>query len=245
MKLSIIIPVFNEERTIAKILDKVNKVKLPSLIKKEIIVVNDGSTDKTNKVLSEFKIIHPSFGGKNLKFKILKHDKNRGKGAAIRTGLKYATGDFIIIQDADLEYNPIYYSKLLKPILKDNAVCVYGSRLIDYPLRFWGERKTVLPTHLIANKFLTALTNILYGSNLTDMETCYKLFKKEVLDEISIKSNRFDFEPEITAKVLKLNIPIIEVPISVKPRTYKEGKKIKWYDGGKAIFALIKYRLYD
>lgn len=235
MKLSIIIPTFNEERTIAKILDKVNKVKLPSLIQKEIIIVNDGSTDSTDKILSK----------QNIKFKYFRHKKNLGKGAAIRTGLSKATGELIIIQDADLEYNPTYYSKLLKPILKDNAACVYGSRLINYPLRFWGKRKTVLPTHLIANKFLTFLTNIIYQGSLTDMETGYKLFKRNILNSLQLKSNKFDFEVEITAKILKNEIPIVEVPILVNLRTYREGKKIKWYDGVKAIYALIKYRFYD
>lgn len=235
MKLSIIIPTFNEERTIAKILDKVNRVKLPGLIQKEIIVINDGSTDTTDRILSKQKI----------KFKYFSHKKNLGKGAAVRTGFLKATGKLIIIQDADLEYNPTYYSKLLKPVLKDNAACVYGSRLINYPLKLWGKGKTVLPTHLIANKFLTFLTNILYQSSLTDMETGYKLFKRKILETLQLKSNKFDFEVEITAKILKNEIPIVEVPILVHPRTYKEGKKIKWYDGVKAIFALIKYRFYD
>lgn len=230
-KLSIIIPVYNEERTIKKLLNKVARVKLPGLIKKEIIVVSDGSTDATGRILS---------AEKNIKF--LRHEKNKGKGAAVKTGLKYATGDLIIIQDADLEYNPSDYSKLLKPILEDKAGVVYGSRLINYPLKLWGKNKTVLPTHLIANKFLTFLTNILYKSRLTDMETGYKLFKREILQNISLKSSGFEFEPEITAKILKSGIPISEVPVKVTPRTYEEGKKIGLIDGFFAVWTLVKYR---
>lgn len=232
MKLSIIIPVFNEEKTIREILKRVYIVKLPSVIK-EIIVIDDGSTDS-----SRFKIQYSKIKG----LKTIFHEKNLGKGTAIKTGLKYATGDYVLIQDADLEYNPEDYNKLLEPIIKNEAKVVYGTRLTDYPLKFWGEDKTVLPIHLIANQFLTSLTNLLYNSQLTDMETCYKLFKKEILKKISIKSNRFDFEPEITAKILKLGITIVEVPIKVKPRTYMEGKKINWLDGLLAIWTLFKYK---
>ncbi len=231
MKLSIIIPVYNEEKTVAGVLKRIGEVKLQNSLQKEIIVVSDGSTDNTNKILSRYKSI-----------KFYKHPKNLGKGAAVRTGIKYATGDLIIIQDADLEYNPDDYSRLLMPILKDKAVVVYGSRLINYPLRLWGKKKTLLPIHLVANKFLTFFTNMLYLSNLTDMETGYKLFKKEILGQLSLRSDKFDFEAEVTAKILKSKIPIIEVPIIVKPRTYKEGKKIGWKDGFSAIWALIKYR---
>ncbi len=232
MKLSIIIPVYNEEKTVQAAINKVYQVKLPS-IAKEIIVINDGSTDS-----SKFKV-------QSLKLKevkLISHSKNLGKGAAIRTGLKIARGDLVVIQDADLEYNPEDYNKLLEPILKKRASVVYGTRLKTYPLKFWGGNKTILPTHLIANRFLTFLTNLLYGSQLTDMETCYKIFKKEIFKKILIKSNRFDFEPEITAKILKLNIPIIEVPIEVRPRTYMEGKKINWLDGFIAIWTLVKYK---
>lgn len=244
MKLSIIIPVFNEEKTVEEILRKVIEVRLP--LKKEIIVVDDGSTDKTSKVLSKFKNKSLDFArDKNLKFKILKYNKNKGKGAAVKTGIRHATGDLVIIQDADLEYSPQYFEKLLKPIFEKDAEVVYGSRLISYPLRLWGKNKTILPIHLIANKFLTLLTNILYSSNLTDMETGYKLFKREVLNGISINSNKFDFEAEVTAKILKRKIPILEVPISVKPRTYKEGKKIGWRDGISAIWTLLRYRVTD
>ncbi|OGE72238.1 glycosyl transferase [Candidatus Daviesbacteria bacterium RIFCSPLOWO2_02_FULL_38_15] len=235
MILSIIIPVFNEEKTIGHILEKVALIKLPKKVKKEIIVVDDGSTDKTPKVLSEFKI-------DNLKFKIIRHEKNKGKGKAVKTGLKNATGDLIIIQDADLEYDPKDYVKLLDPILQNKTKVVFGSRLVDYPLKLWGSSKTVLPLHLIANRLLTFLVNFLYGSNLTDMETCYKLFSKEVLDRINLESSGFEMEPEITIKALKLGYDIFEVPIKVKPRTYGEGKKIGFIDGIWAIWAIFKYR---
>ncbi len=235
MKLSIIIPVFNEEKFIAHVLKRIEQVQLPKSIKKEIIVIDDGSTDRTHEVLSKQRI----------RFKYFRHKKNRGKGAAIKTGLSKISGDLVIIQDADLEYNPDYYLKLLQPILKDHASVVYGSRLINYPLKLWGKDKTTLPTHLIANKFLTFLTNLLYMSNLTDMETGYKLFKKSVIDKVYLKSEKFDFEAEITAKIIKRGIPIIEVPIIVTPRTYEEGKKIGVKDGIKAIWTLIKYRFKD
>lgn len=235
MILSVIIPVFNEERTIKEILERILSVKLPLIVKKEIIVVDDGSTDNTRKILSKLQII-------NNKFQILRHNKNQGKGATIRTGLKNAKGEIVIIQDADLEYDPNYFPTLLKPILDKEAEVVYGTRLINYPLKLWGKNKTILPIHLIANNFLTCLTNFLYGSNLTDMETCYKLFKASSLKGINIKSNGFEFEPEITAKFLKNGFKITEIPIQVKPRTRKEGKKINWKDGFKAIFVLFKYR---
>ena len=231
MKLSIIIPAFNEQSSVAQILSKVNEVKLPNA-DKEIIVVNDGSSDNTDKILTAQKI----------KFKYLKHKKNLGKGAAIRTGIKVATGNIVLIQDADLEYNPQDYLKLLEPILENKVSVVYGTRLANYPLKFWGKDKTVLPTHLLANKFLTLLTNLLYSSKLTDMETGYKVFKKEVLDSISIKSNKFDFEAEVTIRILKKNIKILEIPIITQPRGYNEGKKIGWKDGVSAVWTLIKYK---
>lgn len=243
MKLSIIVPLYNEQNTITKILSKVSAVKLPSNFRKEIIVVDDGSEDN-----SKFKINNLPSAEQRSKLKGIKkiyHEKNLGKGAAIRSGLKIATGDLIIIQDADLEYNPNYYLKLLEPIVKNKASVVYGTRLINYPLKLWGREKTILPTHLLANKFLTFLTNLLYESDLTDMETGYKLFKAEILKKISLKSDRFDFEPEVTAKILKLSIPIFEVEIKTRPRTYKEGKKINWKDGLLAVWTLIKYRFVD
>lgn len=234
MTLSIIIPIFNEEKTIVEILNKVLKVKLPKNIKKEVILIDDGSNDKSKLKIQASKFIK--------KIKLISHEKNLGKGAAIRSGLNLANGDYIIIQDADLEYDPNDYTKLLEPVLLKKAKVVYGTRLVDYPLRFWGNNKTVMPIHLLANKFLTALTNLFYGSNLTDMETCYKLFSNKVLKNIQLESSGFNFEAEITAKILKLNISIIEVPIRVNPRTYKEGKKINWVDGIIAIWTLFKYK---
>lgn len=236
MKLSIIIPVFNEKETVGLLLQRVNKAVLPRSIAKEIIVVDDGSTDSTSKVLNSIK---------NIKFKLSKHSKNLGKGMAIRTGIRQCSGDYIIIQDADLEYDPQDYIKLIEPILKGRAQVVYGTRLIDYPLNMWGDHKTVLPLHLIANRLLTILTNLLYGSNLTDMETCYKLFRANVLENIDLKAVGFDFEPEITAKLLKKGIKIYEIPIKTKPRGYNQGKKISWKDGVIAIWTLIKYRFVD
>lgn len=232
MKLSVIVPVFNEEKTINLILEKVFKAYLSKKLEKEIVVVDDCSGDKTGKLLSEW----------GNKIKLIRHAKNLGKGAAVKSGLKEANGEIIIIQDADLEYDPTYYPVLLKPILEKNAKVVYGSRLTNYPLRLWGKSKTVLPLHLIANRFLTLLTNLLYGSNLTDMETCYKVFKQDVLEKVSLKSNGFEIEPEITAKILKQGFKIIEIPITVSPRGYKEGKKIGYLDFFAAIWAIIKYR---
>ena len=233
IKLSIIVPVFNEEKTIAELLQKIVDVKLPLGWQKEIIVVDDGSTDS-----SKSKV-------KSQKSKLIKkffHKQNLGKGAAVRTGIKHTTGDYIVIQDADLEYDPKNYTELLRPVIKSSALVVYGTRLKNYPLNFWGSSKTVLPLHLLANKSLTMLTNFLYGSRLSDMETGHKLFRKDILKKISIEANRFDFEPEITVKILKLKIPIVEVPIKVKPRSYKEGKKIGWKDALKAVWILFKFR---
>lgn len=236
MRLSIIIPVYNEEKTIIQILNKINKIRLPRNFKKEVIVIDDGSLDSTPKKLSEEKIGD---------YKYFRHEKNLGKGGAIRTGLKEATGELILIQDADLEYDPIFYSSLLEPFINNKTEVVYGTRLKDYPLNLWGEKKTVLPAHLIANWFLTSLTNFLYCSNLTDMETGYKIFKRKIFQNIKIEANRFDFEVEVTAKILKRGIEIIEIPITVNPRTYQEGKKIGWKDGIAAIWALFKYKFID
>lgn len=236
--LSIIIPVFNEEKTVGVLLEKVMDAKLPGGFKKEILITDDGSTDNTKQVLSKCQM-------SKVKCQIFRHNTNKGKGAAIRTGLKYVKGNFIIIQDADLEYDPADYKRLLKPILEKKAEVVYGTRLKNYPLRLWGKNKTVLPSHLIGNKLLTFITNILYGSKLTDMETCYKLFTKNALSGLKLQSNRFEIEPEITAKILKKRFLIYEIPIKVTPRTHEEGKKISWRDGFKAIFTLIKYRFYE
>ncbi len=234
MKLSIIIPVFNEQNTIDRVLRNVVSVDLPDY-KKEIIVVDDASTDKTPSILKKW----------TKRVKILRHNNNMGKGASVRDGIKNSSGDLVIIQDADLEYDPKYYNELIKPFEKKTTMVVFGTRLINYPLKIWGKDKTILPIHLIANRFLTLLTNILFAGNLTDMETGYKIFRKDILQRINIQSKRFDFEAEITAKILKMGIKIVEVPIVTKPRTYKEGKKISWKDGISAIWTLIKYRFTD
>jgi glycosyltransferase involved in cell wall biosynthesis len=230
-KISIIIPVYNEISTLDKILEKVNEAYFQGL-KKEIILVDDGSKDGSREKLKELE----SFSS----YKIYYHAKNMGKGAAIRTAISYITGDIVVIQDADLEYDPKDYEDLIKLIIDDRADVVYGSRLS-------GGRPTrsFMFTHLLGNKFLTLLTNILYDATLSDMETCYKAFRADVIKNITIKSNKFDFEPEITAKVLKRKYHLYEAPISYYGRDYHEGKKITWKDGIAAIIALIKYRFVD
>ena len=225
MKLSIIVPVYNERNTIQEILRRVRAVDIGE-ITKEIIVVDDGSTDGTGDIL---KLEDDSTT------RVLRHDRNRGKGVAISTALPHVTGDCVIIQDADLEYDPDDYRVMLAPILKKKAEVVYGSR-------FTGEHRDMLFWHMMGNKFLSLVTNILYNTTLSDMETCYKLFALRSLEGIQVKANRFDFEPEITAKILKKKIRIYEVPISYAGREYDEGKKITWRDGIVALWTLIKYR---
>jgi glycosyltransferase involved in cell wall biosynthesis len=234
MKLSIIVPVYNEEKTIQEILRRIRDVKLSPSLSKEIIVVDDGSTDSTKRILRKTSGVIR-----------LRHKTNKGKGTAIRTGIKKSRGEIILIQDADLEYNPADYPRLIEPILEGKAKVVYGTRLKDYPLRLFGKKRTPHVTHYLGNKFLTFITNVLYRNELSDMETCYKVFAREVVDKINLKAKRFDFEPEITAKVLKRKYRIDEVPIKVKPRGYREGKKITWKDGLVAVWALIKYRFID
>jgi len=231
MKLSILIPTYNEEKTILDVINKVKKVKL-SNITKEIIIVDDFSTDKTKEILSDLK---------DNSIKIFFHQKNQGKGAAIRTGLKHTTGDIILIQDADLEYNPEEYPKLLKPIIENKTKVVYGTRM---PYITSHLKDMYLP-HVFGNWFLTFITNIFYNSKITDMETGFKIFKKEVTKNMKLRAKKFDFEPEITAKILKKGYKIYEVPITFKARTFNEGKKITWRDGIKAIYYLIKYRFVD
>lgn len=228
-KISIIIPVYNEKNTIFAILDEVEKTDFCSL-EKEIILIDDCSTDGSSDILD---------GLKN-KYKILHHSVNVGKGAAIRTGITAATGDIIVIQDADLEYSPKDYPALIKPLIAGEADVVYGSRFLSA-----SSSKNYMIANYIGNKVLTIFTNILFGSKLTDMETCYKVFKSEFIKGINIKSNRFDFEPEITAKVLKQKIKIKELPIAYDARAMHEGKKITWVDGIHAILALLKFRFFD
>ena len=230
-KLSIIVPAYNEEKTILKVINRVKSVKLGN-IKKEIIVVDDFSRDGTRKLLKTLQ---------DRKLKIFFHEKNKGKGAAIRTALKHATGDIMLIQDADLEYDPKEYRKLLEPIIYGKAKVVYGSRLEAIRRNL----KKMYKLHYFGNLFLTAITRVLYGAKITDMETGYKVFKKEVIKNINLKAKRFDFEPEITAKILKKGYKITEVPIDFMGRKFSEGKKITWKDGVKALLYLIKYRLID
>lgn len=234
MKLTIIIPVFNEEKTILQIIEKSLKAPLPANFTREIIVVDDGSTDTTYQKLIKI----PG------NIKIVRHTKNMGKGAAIKTGLRLSKGDIVIIQDADLEYDPADYQRLLAGFKQKDTHAVYGSRFINYPLRLSGKYKTPMPIHWIANKSLTGLTNILYGNGITDMETGYKVIRRDLLNRLNLKSNGFDIEPEITAKILRIGIKIKEIPIRVKPRGYSEGKKIDWRDGVTAVWTLVKYRFF-
>lgn len=234
--LSIIIPAFNEENTIALILDRVNKAELPFEFGKEVIIVNDHSTDKTAEVLKRYQEANPT-----VPIQYIEHTVNKGKGAALHTGIAKATGDYLIIQDADLEYDPNEYGILLAPIASGFADVVYGSRFIGgHPHRilfFW---------HTLGNKFLTFLSNAFNNLNLTDMETCYKLFNTKIIQSISLKEQRFGFEPEVTAKIARVpGIRIYEVGISYYGRTYAEGKKIGWKDGIAAIYCIIKYGLFS
>jgi glycosyltransferase involved in cell wall biosynthesis len=224
--LSVIVPVFNERNTVAEIVRRMRAVALPLDLELEVVVVDDGSSDGTDKVLAALQ---------DSTVRVVTHPGNKGKGAAIRTGLDTIRGDLVLIQDADLEYDPDDWPRLLDPILKGKAQVVYGSR-------FTGERKNMFPSHWLGNRLLTLATNILYRSTLSDMETCYKLFDRRVLSGITIRSEHFDFEPEITAKVLRRGYRIYEVPISYAGREISEGKKISWHDGIGAIVALVRYR---
>ncbi len=231
--LSIVIPVYNEKHTVREILRRVAGAEALGL-EKEIIIIDDCSSDGTGDILRRVQS-----GSKKLR--ILYHRKNRGKGAAVKTGLENARGDIILIQDADLEYDPSEYPKLLRPILEGRAKVVYGSRLGALKKNI----KSVYKMHYIGNIFLTWLTNLLYGTKITDMETGYKAFAKDAIRGVRLKADRFDFEPEITAKILKKGHKIMEVPINFYARKFEEGKKITWRDGIKAVFCLIKFRFFD
>ena len=236
MKLSIIIPVYNEEKTIIEILDRVKKEVIPG-VEKEIIVIDDGSTDSTRQKLKNIK---------DNDFKIIFHKKNEGKGSAVRTGIENATGEYIIIQDADLEYHPKFIKDLIKPILEKKTDVVYGTRLNRMPHLRGEEGKHLFILHYFGNRFLSLVTSVLYGQWITDMETCYKLFPKKALNGIRLNAKGFELEPEITSKLLKKGYKIKEVSISINPRGYDEGKKLNIVkDGVKALWFLIKYRFSD
>jgi glycosyltransferase involved in cell wall biosynthesis len=228
MKLSIVIPVYNEKNTIEELIRRVREVDVG--LNKEIIIVDDGSSDGTPEILKSLN--QPDI-------KVVYHNTNQGKGAALHTGFSAAEGDIILVQDADLEYDPKEYPKLLEPILDGRADVVYGSRFLGGPHRvlyFW---------HYIGNRFLTSFSNMLSNLNLSDMETCYKVFKKDLLERIILKSKRFGFEPEITLKLAKLKARIYEVPISYSGRDYSEGKKIGWKDGLAALYHIIRFKFFN
>ena len=226
-KLSVIVPVFDERNTVVEIVRRMRKVELP--VDLEIVIVDDGSTDGTRDVLRQLA---------DSTVRVINHDVNRGKGAAIRSGLAHVTGDLVLVQDADLEYDPEDWPKLLAPIMRGKAQVVYGSR-------FTGERRNMLFLHWVGNRFLSLVTNVLYNTTLSDMETCYKLFDRELIASITIRASRFEFEPEVTAKILRRGIRIYEVPISYTGREFDEGKKITWRDGFVALWTLVKYRFVD
>ncbi|HMN27077.1 MAG TPA: glycosyltransferase family 2 protein [Caldilineaceae bacterium] len=246
MKLSVIMPVYNERSTLEEILNRVRTVDLtvnpegtnPLLdeaftLEREIVIVDDGSTDGTREILDRWRQENPP------DLCIVFHEKNGGKGAALRTGFQYASGDILIIQDADLEYDPRDYVKLLEPLLEGRSPVVFGSRFMG------GPRSAMSLSHTLGNKMLTIITNLLFGTSLSDMETCYKCFRRDVIRDIPLHSRRFEIEPELTAKILKRGFSIYEVPIRYNGRAFHEGKKISWQDGFSAIWTLTKYRFVD
>jgi glycosyltransferase involved in cell wall biosynthesis len=234
-KLSIIVPAFNESRTIHLILDRVAEVRLIGDIEKELILVNDCSTDNTEEVLLAYIKSRPE-----LNIQYFKHEVNQGKGAAIHTGIQRATGQYLIIQDADLEYDPEEFNFLLKSVVRGSADVVFGSRFLG-----GNSHRILFFWHSIGNKFLTRLSNVFTNLNLTDMETCYKLFRTDIIQKIKLEEKRFGFEPEVTAKIARVpGIRIYEVGISYYGRTYEEGKKIGWRDGFRAIWCILKYNLF-
>lgn len=225
-RLSVIVPVFNERNTVVEVVRRMRAVCLPDGLDLEIVVVDDGSSDGTRDVLKQ---LHDST------VRVIYHERNRGKGAAVRTGFANVSGDLVLIQDADLEYDPEDWPRLLNPVLKGKARVVYGSR-------FTGERRNMLFLHWMGNRFLSLVTNVLYNTTLSDMETCYKLIDRRIVDDLVLKADKFDIEPEITAKILRRRIRIYEVPISYAGREFDEGKKITWRDGFAALWTLVKYR---
>lgn len=246
MKLSIIIPVYNERNTLEELIKRVRSVDLtvdkngvnqvlngPITFEREIIIVDDGSTDGTREILDRWRADDAP------DMRIIYHAQNGGKGAALRTGFQHASGDVLIIQDADLEYDPRDYTKLLEPLLEGRSPVIYGSRFMG------GPRSAMSLSHTLGNKVLTIFTNLLFGTSLSDMETCYKCFRRDVIIEMPLRSRRFEIEPELTAKILKRGYMIYEVPISYNGRAFHEGKKISWHDGFSAVRTLIKYRFVD
>ncbi|GIV39877.1 MAG: glycosyl transferase [Thermonema sp.] len=235
-KLSIVIPAYNEGKTIHYILDRIKSVQLIQNIEKEVIIVNDCSTDDTEEAVQRYISNNP-----DLNIQYYKHEKNQGKGAALHTGIAKATGDYVVIQDADLEYDPHEYNILLQPVVDGHADVVYGSRFMG-----GNPHRILFFWHTIGNKFLTFLSNMFTNLNLTDMETCYKLFRRDIIQNIRLKEKRFGFEPEVTAKVARVpGVRIYEVGISYYGRTYEEGKKINWKDGFRAIYCILKYNIWD
>lgn len=232
MKLSVIIPVFNEAKTIKELLRRINAVSLGK-IKKEIILVDDYSTDGSREIIKKL-------GGRYIR---IFQDKNMGKGAALKAGIKAATGDFIIFQDADLEYDPNDYGKLLQPILDKKANIVFGSRFVGQRFALFGKNRTMHSTHWIGNKFLTSAFNLLYGTKLTDVEPCYKMFRSNILRGTDVKANGFEYDIELMCRLVKKGNKILQLPISYKPRRFEEGKKISWKDGIIAFLVMLKYRL--
>jgi len=238
VKVSIVVPVFNEAGTVSAVLDRVASAPFPEQVREvEIVAVDDCSRDSTAEVLAAYS--PPTTTSKPCEFRWLRHDRNRGKGAALRTGFATTTGEIVLVQDADLEYDPADYPTLLKPILDGRAEVVFGSRFLG------GPHRVLFHWHSIGNKFLTMLSNMFTDLNLSDMETCYKVFTRGVLARLRLTSERFGFEPEFTARVARLGVRIYEVPVSYHGRTYAEGKKIGWKDGFEAIWCILKFNVWN
>jgi dolichol-phosphate mannosyltransferase len=235
MKLSIVIPIYNEEKTVAQIIERVDSIKIPA-VEKEIIAVNDSSSDSTGEILKGLEKKYKSL-------KVITHEVNKGKGAAVRTGFAKATGEYIVIQDADMEYDPVQLINLLKPIVDGKAQVVYGTRLKGLPKVHGGMGRSRYLLHFYGNRFLSLVTSVLYGQWITDMETCYKIFPRKFLDKVTLLGEGFNFEPEITAKLIKAGYKITELPITTTPRGYQDGKKLQTFpEGKKALWTLLKYR---